>query len=556
MSFILADAGKSSATIIISTDADRVVRFAAGELNSYMEKITGTGFKILKKKNCPSNGIFLCASDKCDSFPAAVFANKEVDAFVLLSFADGISIRGSNSRSILYGVYDFLETLGCVFLEPGKETIPKLEVLEVPYIERKSSAAFKLRNIFRIQIVKSRDDGFEGLDPEHHLPQIDWMAKQRLNHYVFYVDYYRYDLWEKHKHQILDALLDRGFKIEVTHHSIMYFCPPDENHDFGNYGSFTYQRNKPEWYASSGGEYQVRIELPEVREVIKDRYLEYLRNNPEVDIAGLWPGDSSVNHPYPELSHTDGYLKFWNEIGENLKKSFPEKSLATLAYFELTEAPTRITPNSNIHNWFCRHDDNYMYSIRDEKNRKYFDLLKEWTEKMPPEQIACFHYYGWMPVLTPFIENMQIDLMTYKEMELAGVYGWSGFTYNILGNNYRWARDLYVFSRLLWEPEQDLKILEKRWVEGVFGTSSREILHFYETLRKIHEFESGKGLLPRVPWISLDLLHSLQRILAKARKQADSPEILHRINLLEQITASGATAVIQRTPQTGIEKFF
>lgn len=104
------------------------------------------------------------------------------------------------------------------------------------------------------------------------------MAKQRLNHYVFYVDYYRYDLWEKYKQDILDTLLDRGFDIEVSHHSIFYFCPLSEDVDFGNYGSSTYQQNHPDWFTNR----QARIELPAVQEVIKERYFEYLRRNPEL----------------------------------------------------------------------------------------------------------------------------------------------------------------------------------------------------------------------------------------------------------------------------------
>jgi len=556
MSFLLADKKKSFISIVISAKADRVTRFAAREMNSYLKKICAADFEISEEVNCPLNAVFLTKSEKRD---LSCFEDKDSDAFEIRADENGVNIQGSNGRSVLYGVYDFLESLGCSFIEPGKEIIPETARLEVADMKKKSTAAFDLRNVFRIQIVKSRNAEFDGLEPEHHLPQIDWMAKQRLNHYVFYVDYYRYDLWEKYKYQILDALQDRGFKIEVTHHSILYFCPPNENCDFGNYGSSTYQINHPDWYIPSllyGCEYQARVELPEVQEIIKERFLEYLRNNPELDIVGLWPGDSSMNQPYPELSHTDGYLKFWNNISEAVKKEFPDKKLCTLAYFELTPPPEKIKPNTNLHSWFCRHDDNYFYPISDEKNKKYFDLLKEWVQKMAPEQIACFHYYGWMPALIPFTENMKLDLNVYKEMDIAGVYGWSGFTYNVMGNDYRWAKDLYVFSRLLWNPEQDLDCLEETWAKGVFANSAPEILEFYNALKQAHKKESKKGLLARESWISLDLLHNLQEILDRARSKTENPQILNRINLLEQVAAAGSSAAIHRNPLSGIERAF
>ena len=560
MKLVLAENRESMVYIIISTKACRVTHFAAGEMSTYLKKISDVEFEIIEKADCPLNTVLLSTSGKNNIFcPTACFDDKEHDSFEVLADKDGASIQGSNGRSVLYGVYSFLEALGCSFAEPDKEIIPEAKRLEIPCMELKSRAAFKLRNVFRIQIVKSRLAEFDGLEPEHHLPQIDWMAKQRLNHYVFYVDYYRYDLWEKYKHQILDALLDRGFIIEVTHHSILYFCPPNENCDFGNYGAETYKENHPDWYVPAlfyGSEYQARIELPEVQKIIKERYLEYLRNNPELDIVGLWPGDSAMNQPYPDLSNTDGYMKFWNNISDAVKKEFPEKKLCTLAYFELTPPPRQIIPNDNLHVWFCRHDDNYFYPITDERNKKYYDLLKGWTKVMVPENIACFHYYGWMPVLTPFTDNMKADLSVYKEMNLAGVYGWSGFTYNIMGNDYRWARDLYVFSRLLWEPKQEVERLERKWAEAVFTGSVLEILVFFNTLKHAHKAESKKGLAAGKSWISLDLLHELQGILANARSNAKTPEELNRINLLEQTAAAGSAAAIKRELVTGVAGTF
>jgi hypothetical protein len=554
---MLAEAQKAFAKIVVSPDADRVTAFASRELQSYLSRISGVHFEIIKDVDCPGKALFITAGGV--KWITASFDNDKKDIFELLVNKDGVSIQGSNGRSVLYGVYDFLELLGCAFVEPGRETVPELEKLEVPFMERRSAAAFDLRNIFRIQIVKSKHSNFDGIESGHHLPQIDWMAKQRLNHYVFYVDYYRYDLWEKYKHQVLDALLDRGFRLEVTHHSMLYFFPSDENCNFGNYDSSTYKENHSEWYIPSGlygGGYQVRVELPEVREIIKERVLDYFRRNPELETVGLWPGDSAMNRLNPDLSFTDGYLEFWNDMSDAVKQEFPDKKLCMLSYFEITPPPEKVSANKNLHNWFCRHDDNYFYPITDERNQKYLDMLEGWTKKMNPSQIACFHYYGWMPIFTPFTENMKLDLNVYKEMKLAGVYGWSGFTYNIMGNDFRWARDLYVFAHLLWEPEQAVEPLEQKWAKGIFANSASEILEFFNTLKQVHRKESKKGLLGREPWISLDLLHDLQKILARARDKAEKTEILYRIDLLEQVAAAGCTARVQRKPLSGIERAF
>jgi len=543
MSVLLAENKKSNLDIIISPTADRVIRFAAKELQSYLKKITMAYFPV--KEQDPLTLIYSEPAIILMTGPAppanCSVPSASTDTFMISTRDKQICIWGKNNRCILYGVYEFLEILGCQFIEPSKEIIPVTHTLIAPVINQNYVSAFPLRNIFRNQVHQSKTAEYLGLNYEHHLPQIDWMAKRRLNHYEFYVDYFRYDLWEKYKNQILDALLDRGFDIEVTHHSILYFFPANEKHDFGDYGPSTYQQNHPDWFSDN----QARIEIPAVQEVIKERYLEYIRNNPEVKMVGLWPGDAvNLPLPYQGLNHTDGYMKFWNSINKAMQSEFPEKRLSILAYHALLQPPQKVVPDSSLHAWFCVYGDNYNYPITDKRNKKYFGLLKEWAHQMSSDQVACFLYYGWMPVMSLFIDKMKQDLTVYKEMKLAGAYGWAGFTYNILGEDFRWARDLFVFSHLLWDPDQNVDSLEQKWAKGVFCDAAEDILYFYHVLKQAHEKESKKGLAQRLPWISLDLLHDVQKVLLSARSKTEDPAVLRRINLLEMVAAQGCTDIV------------
>jgi hypothetical protein len=542
MSVLLAEKNKSNASIIISSSADRVLRFAARELSSYLKKISGADFVISEEYTAPSISRKPAIAISVDASNAHWSGTSgKTDAFSISARDGHICICGKNGRSALYGVYEFLEKLGCGFIEPGKETVPSKSSIVAEEINQVYISAFLLRNIFRVQIVKSKTFSYDGLDPEHHLPQIDWMAKRRLNHYEFYVDYYRYDLWEKHKHKVLDALLDRGFDIEVTHHSIHYFCPPDENHDFGSYGPSTYRCNHPDWYAGE----QTNIELPAVQELLQDRYLEYVRNNKELCKVGLWPADTGMN------SSPEGYLKFWNRIGKALAAEFPEKQLSIVAYLELLTPPKGIVPESNLFCWFCPIRNNYMYPSADKSNKGNLGYMQTWIHTMPPEHVACFEYYGWQAELTPMGEKMKQDLGVYHDMKLGGIYGWAGFTYNLMGNDFRWARDMYVLSHLQWDPVQDIVRLEEKWANGVFGTAASDIQDFYDTLKRAHKKESRKGLLSQQPWISLDLLHDVQKILASARSHANDPEILRRLNMLEKLAGRGCTEEVLREPRKG-----
>jgi len=537
-------------TIFIPEDADRVTKFAALELKKYLRKITEVEFSIKEKKNFnfpPKYPSILIGSNKTSS--------TTFDGFTISTQNNKIFINGNNPRSTLYGVYDFLEILGCKFIEPGIEKIPKLKTISIPYINKKGVADFPLRNIFRTTSAIQKNVKFEALNPDLVLPQIDWMAKRKLNHYEFYVDYYRYDLWEKNKNKILDALLDRGFDIEVTSHSIHYFCPPDENHDFGDYGVETYQKNHPEWYipaleCGARGRWQTRVELPEVQNIITRRYLNYIRRNPELKIIGLWPDDIPMNAPYKKLNHADGYLKFWNRIGKCLLEEFPGKLVGIIGYMELLKPPKKVTGGINLHCWFCPMEENWMYPITDERNKKFLNYLKGWIDKMPPYQVAIFEYYGESQEFIPFREKMKKDLPAYKEIKLGGIYGWAGFGYNILGREYRWALDFFVLTHLLWNTEKNIKTLEEIWAETVFGnTVGPYILDFYDLVKKEYQKETKKGLVHIYQWISLDVLHKIQKILSSARKKAINPETIRRIDLLEKTACYGCTEEMWRTGQ-------
>jgi len=536
-------------SIVIPADADRVVRFAARELQGYLKKMLGPAFRSAIRPVSLPGTLLAPGKTKEGGFLLARDATSvaAVDGFSITTGENTISITGANSRSVLYGVYAFLEELGCRFVEPGIEYVPRLGNRLIPPVNKKETAAFALRNIFRESVERKKSAPFSFLQPETVLPQIDWMAKRRLNHHDFYVDYYRYDLWEKYKQPVLEAFLDRGFTLEVTHHSLHYFCPPIEQYDFGGYGPETYILNHPDWYVSSGygpSSWQTRVDLPGVRKIVTERYLAYLRRNPELSIVGLWPDDGGMNRPFRGLSPTDGYLRFWNEVGRSVAREFPQKSVGIIAYFELIHPPVKVRPKENLHCWFCPIDAQYLVPMTDRRNSHYLKSLGGWVRNMPPLHTGIFEYYGWTPRFIPLREKMREDFRAYRDIGAGGVYAWCGYTDNILGHEYSLALDLFVFTHLIWNPDADVEHLEALWAGTVFGEAHPEILDCYRLLRNAYYpavkkiLAQGPVVYKNVTWITLDTLHRAQKILASGRKKTRDPAVLRRIDLLEKTAAN------------------
>ncbi len=524
-----------SLVIILPERADRVVRFAGAELKKYLRAIAGLEARVAGSESPLGKFSIRLGLESVHGDP---------DGFTIRTEGNCLSIIGRNNRSVLYGVYAFLERLGCRFIEPGIEIVPKKTIVRLPDLDVTDAAAFPLRTVFRIAVARKKTDDVLLLKPEIALPIIDWMAKRRLNHHVFYVDFYRYDLWEKHKAPVLNAFLDRGFRLEVTHHSLHYFCPPAAQFDFGGYGPKTYAARRPDWYVATGAGptgWQTRVEKPAVQRLVIERYLAYVRANPELDIVGLWPDDCGMNVPYRGLSATDGYVKFWNKAAAALREEFPDKRLATIAYFELLNPPRRMRPAANTHNWFCPIDENFLLPLAHRRNKVYLDALKGWIDRMPPHRVNMFEYYGWSTPLVPYRKKMREDLRLYRELGLGGVYTWCGFTDNILGTDFALAPDLLAMTSLLWNPESDTEKILEEWAQAVFADCAGRILEFYDFLSRTFAAFIQGGIpathYRNVRWLTLDNLHTGQKILAAARRKNDHALAAHRIDLLEQTMA-------------------
>ena len=196
-------------------------------------------------------------------------------------------------------------------------------------------------------------------------------------------------------------------------------------------------------------------------------------------------------------------------MADRLAEECPGKELSILAYIGLMRPPQIMTRRPKLHVWFYPIRSNCMYPIADPHNHGYLDQLRGWIEKMPPLSVNCFEYYGWKPLLTPFLSKMKQDLDSYHALGVGGIYGWCGFTYNLMGTQYRWSRDLFGLTRLMWNRGCDLNQAEREWAEGVFGEGAPEVLEFYRLLREQHRKECEIGLRDSGPWISMELLRRL-----------------------------------------------
>ena len=133
----IIDNGYSNYTIVIPALATEIEKKAAYKLQYYLREMSGTKLKVIpENKPWQSHAIYVggCNSAKKLNidFPAL-----EEDGFTLKTQGQDFFICGGKKKGTLFGVYDFLEQVGCRKYSPDAELIPKKKLLRIQKLLKK-----------------------------------------------------------------------------------------------------------------------------------------------------------------------------------------------------------------------------------------------------------------------------------------------------------------------------------------------------------------------------------------------------------------------------------
>lgn len=506
----LVSGGVTDYTIVLDTTADRVERFAAEELQKYLRLMTGVELTI-----ADLSGMDL--SSRWDSLPIITIGRNDVseallskaafptgtDAILIRSFGKALLLAGSNSRSTLFAVYDLLQRIGCRWTgpRPHGESVPRFQDLHLPPQNVSHAASLARRNVF------ITDDLPTSLD-------IDWMAKQKLNHFEAYLTY-RFDIWEKLKHGLLQEIEKRGMSIEVTNHSYAFWIPPSQ---FGG--------DHPDYFALVDGNRLVDrshrqygsdpphlcVSHPDVVRIVTERMLAFLKRNPEVETLGLWSNDNEDYCQCDACVAMDGgsppparrYLLFTNQVAELISKEFSDRKIAFIvtSTWKDTEAPRDVTPAENIFLWFTPISACYGHSIADpccEINTSVRAYLEQWTGLFGPERVGILEFYDtdWAasfrhPGYEPMTHRLASDLEYYRGAGIAGVYAWPGSGHSVFGVRSQHELTINLVARLGWAGDSNLWEVVAEYSEAKYGDGASAMVEVYREID-----QAARGLAGR-----------------------------------------------------------
>ena len=467
-----------------------------------------------------------------------------IDAVEIDVGKNGGYIKGSNPRSLLFGVYRYVEALGVRFVRHGEngEIIPRNIDPREKEVKISHTATQKYRGVCL--------EGAESL--ENVLENIDWAAKMGYNvYFIQYVNPYEFfDRWYSHerfhnprlknerftpghavyfKSRVAYEIKKRGLVFHDVGHG--WTCAPlglIENESPMN----ATEENR-QLMAIVGGKrgnrsmaqsIQLCYSNPEARRKMTDYCVSYVEEHPEVDAVHFWLADGERNHCECEncikKRPTDWYIDILNELDEKLSVKGLDTKIVYCAYLDLLWKPVESKFNNPdrfilmigpIGRDYVKsygevgelpdeplYQRNKMVNPTDiESNVAHLLRIKETCNT----EAFTFEYYYWRggnDHYTDFggermAKVISKDIRNFDKVGLCGLVTCQTqrcFLHTGLGQ--------YVMAKTLWDSNADFDAVSNEYYTAAYGNLCGQISNFFKKLSSfdrnpsVAEFEKIK----------------------------------------------------------------
>ncbi|MFC5407593.1 DUF4838 domain-containing protein [Cohnella soli] len=446
--------GQTNAVIVIADDASAKISAAANTLVEYVQKSTGAQLSVQTEtqydQSTGKEGMIPIYIGKAapgqENNAASMLDGMLDDGFVILPRQKDITILGAKETGTEFGVYEFLERyVGVRWLLPGEygDDVPQSATLAIPITNVKQQPAFHSRAMWPLQYV---NEG--GNDPA----QYEWGVRNRLR--VQNPGFEHYLWWM--------------FLPTINYEDHPDFYPHDEE---GNPLIPSYYYG---WQPCFSNEATVDFAVDWIK--------NYFRDNPNASSISLAVSDNGgfcealPHHPnytdklnslgLPDMS--DIYYGWVNKVVERVLEQYPDKWFGLLAYQEVYDPPS-FALNERVVPYLTK--DRLAWS--DPEVRAHDQtVVDKWLQKA--SYIGFYDYnYGTPYVLPRIYNHLMADNYRYAiDNNVIASYG-------ELFPNWGEAPKIWLMTKLLWDPEQDVDVLLDDWYKRAVGPEAAPYLKAY-----------------------------------------------------------------------------
>ncbi len=445
--------GRSDYSIIVGADAAESERTAAAEFQSYVKQMGGVVLPIAEQPKTRGRSVYIGYHDALAQLARVSRPDDDDESFTYRTIDGDLFIFGGRQRGTMYGVYAFLEQQMSMRWYTGSFTkIPRMEQFVLDEMNHTECPAISYRIDFCYHAL--RDEA--------------WRAHNLLN---------------------TNHVLSSGKYGKTAAcwgiHTFEKLVPPS-----------TYFADHPEYFGVYKGRRSAKTQLclsnKEVWRVLTDNLKEVIGRNP-----GYWCYDVSQNdNRFPceceacaELARRYGgqsgaLLWFVNKVAAEVKKTFPDVLISTLAYQYTRQAPaSTIRPADNVVIRLCDIECCQAHPLDAcEQNRAFVGDMDNW--KRITNKIYVWDYAtGFRHYLLPF-PNFDVMARNYQYFCRSNVVG----VLEEGAHNAPWSEfselKQWLIAKLLWNPWQSTDSLAAMFISDYYGKAALYVQRYYDLCRR------------------------------------------------------------------------
>ncbi len=226
--------------------------------------------------------------------------------------------------------------------------------------------------------------------------------------------------------------------------------------------------------------------------LVADRLAEHVRKRPELDILSIFPKDTTTYcrcDKCARLAPSTAWYEFYNRLTDALKQEFPGLRFGTIAYFEYRAVPQCQIRNTEFVE-YCSYSRCNVHPYgqpgckRNEETMR--DMLAWQATGLPIGNYAYeFDVFRRNHRFTPFLSmiddaikmgrklghvTMIPEVLLIARKHVAA----EEYIFNV-----QQRLPIYLYARLLWDPDQDMTDNLRDWCRTVFGEAADPMLDYY-----------------------------------------------------------------------------
>ncbi len=508
---VLAEDGRSAYRIVIAERPSPSTRYAAEELQGFLEKMTGARLSIVAE-TVPAvpNEILVGPSSRLKTLGIDLgTAALGREGYLLRTVGPRLVVAGGEPRGTLYGVYGLLEDhFGCRWFTPELERIPRSNRLVLPPLDERRVPVFEYRETYT----------WESYDA-------NWMARNRLNGAGG-----RGRLLER------QGIRPPVPELDARHGGSIRF----------GFGFFVHTMEKlvpakelfashPEYFALWKGRHrpsQVCCTNEAVIRLCTEAIRAGMRAQPEATVFSLSQND---NREYCQCERCEALaraeetqmaplLHLVNRVAEAVEKEFPDKIVETLAYQWSRRPPKAMRLRPNVVIRLCDIECCFAHPLASgctPRNQAFVADLQAWSKKCDRLWIWDYttnyaHYLLPMPNKRLLDDNIRL----FAANRVKGVFEQG--TYDTPDSDLA-ALKAYLIAKFLWDPGYDERRATGEFLDAYYGPAAASVGRYLDLIHDAVEkqpIHAGIFVPPTNPHLTSDLLAKADAIWQEAETRA------------------------------------